>query len=96
VHDEKELERAIAAGARLIGVNNRDLRTFHVDLATSERLAEAIPSGVIRVAESGLKSHADVARLQTAGFDAFLVGESLLRQNDRTAAVRRLIEGDDR
>ena len=95
VHNEKELDRAIAAGARLVGVNNRNLRTFEVDLATSERLAGSIPEGVIRVAESGLKAHADVRRLQAAGFDAFLVGESLLRQNDRTAAVRRLIKGDD-
>lgn len=94
VHDEKELERAISGGARLIGVNNRDLRDFRVDLATSERLAAKIPAGVIKVAESGIRGHDDVRRLQNAGFDAFLVGESLLRQNDRAAAVRSLIEGD--
>ena len=91
VHDERELERAIAGGARLIGVNNRNLRDFSVDLASSERLAKQIPAGAIRVAESGIKTRQDVDRLQAAGFDAFLVGESLLRQNDRTAAVQQLI-----
>lgn len=90
VHDEEELQRAMDAGARLIGVNNRDLRTFKVDLATSEKLAGRIPDRAIRVAESGIGSHADVARLRAAGYDAFLVGESLLRQNDRAEAVRKL------
>jgi indole-3-glycerol phosphate synthase len=90
VHNEDELQRAVGGGARLIGVNNRDLRTFKVDLSTSENLAKRIPSGAIKVAESGIGSHADVQRLKSAGFDAFLVGESLLRQNDRAAAVRRL------
>ena len=94
VHDEEELQRAMDGGARLIGVNNRDLRSFTVDLATSERLAERMPDGVIRVAESGIREPADVIRLRRAGFHAFLVGESLLRQNDRAAAVRRLIKGD--
>ncbi|HUP46147.1 MAG TPA: indole-3-glycerol phosphate synthase TrpC [Thermoanaerobaculia bacterium] len=96
VHDEEELQRALDAGARIVGVNNRDLRDFSVDLATSERLAVAMPREIIRVAESGIRTHADVMRLRAAGFDAVLVGESLLRQNDRSAAVRRLIEGDDR
>jgi indole-3-glycerol phosphate synthase len=93
VHDEAELHRAIAGNARLIGVNNRDLRTFTVDLATSERLGAMIPEGVTRVAESGIRARQDVDRLHAAGFDAFLVGESLLRQNDRTAAVRALTGG---
>jgi indole-3-glycerol phosphate synthase len=93
VHDEKELERAIAGGARIIGVNNRNLRDFSVDLGASERLAQQIPSGVLRVAESGIKTRADVDRLRAAGFDAFLVGESLLRQKDRAAAVRQLVLG---
>lgn len=93
VHDETELQRAVAGGAKLIGVNNRDLRTFAVDLGTSERLAPQIPTGVIRVAESGIRSHDDVMRLRSAGFHAFLVGESLLRQNDRSAAVRQLVRG---
>ena len=91
VHDEAELEKAVAAGARIVGVNNRDLRDFRVDLATSERLAESIPAGVVRVAESGIRSRADVERLRAAGFDALLVGESLLRESDRAEAVRRLV-----
>ena len=90
VHDEAELERALKADARIIGVNNRDLKSFHVDLATSERLAAHIPSGVVRVAESGIRVRADVQRLRAAGFHAFLVGESLLRQQDRAAAVEAL------
>lgn len=90
IHDEEELKRAVDSGARLIGVNNRDLRTFHVDLTTSERLGALIPNGALKVAESGIGSAADVQRLRAVGFDAFLVGESLLRQNDRSAAVQRL------
>jgi indole-3-glycerol phosphate synthase len=90
VHDEEELERAVAGGARLIGVNNRDLRDFRVDLATSERLSPLMPPETIRVAESGIRVRADVERLHAAGFHAFLVGESLLRQDDRAAAVRTL------
>ena len=93
VHDEAELERAIGGGARIIGVNNRNLRDFSVDLGASERLAQQIPDGVLRVAESGIKTRADVDRLRAAGFHAFLVGESLLRQNDRAAAVRQLVIG---
>jgi len=93
VHDEHELQRAVDGGARIIGVNNRNLRDFSVDLGASERLAKQISNGVIRVAESGIKTRADVERLRAAGFDAFLVGESLLRQNDRAAAVRQLVFG---
>jgi indole-3-glycerol phosphate synthase len=93
VHDETELERAIAAGARIIGINNRNLLDFSVDLGASERLARQIPSGILRVAESGIKTRDDIDRLRAAGFDAFLVGESLLRQNDRAAAVRQLVSG---
>ena len=92
VHDEEELDRAVDGGARIIGVNNRNLRDFRVDLATSEKLASRMPRGVIKVSESGIKTRDDVERLAAAGFDAFLVGESLLRQNDRAAAVRRLLE----
>jgi indole-3-glycerol phosphate synthase len=91
VHDERELERAVGGGARLIGVNNRNLRDFGVDLATSERLSKLMPANVIRVAESGIKGPEHIARLRAAGFHAFLVGESLLRQNDRAAAVGRLL-----
>lgn len=90
VHDDAELAKAIAAGVAIVGVNNRNLRGFSVDLATSERLAASIPAGVTRVAESGIRSAADVDRLRRAGFDAFLVGESLLRADDRAEAVRRL------
>lgn len=93
VHDEEELERAVAGGARLIGVNNRDLRDFHVDLGTSERLAAKMPEDAIRVAESGIRNRQDVDRLLAAGFHGFLVGESLLRQDDRAAAVRALVLG---
>lgn len=91
VHDDAELDRAVQGGARIIGVNNRDLRTFNVDLATAERLSKRIPSAAVKVAESGIKTSQDVDRLRKAGFGAFLVGESLLRQNDRAAAVRSLI-----
>jgi indole-3-glycerol phosphate synthase len=91
VHDERELERAVEGGARIIGVNNRDLRDFRVDLGTSERLGALMPAGAIRVAESGIRTRGDVERLRAAGFHAFLVGESLLRQNDRAAALRALV-----
>ncbi|HEX3068535.1 MAG TPA: indole-3-glycerol phosphate synthase TrpC [Thermoanaerobaculia bacterium] len=91
VHDEGELARAVGGGARIIGINNRNLRDFSVDLGASERLAKQIPQGALRVAESGIKTRVDVDRLRAAGFDAFLVGESLLRQNDRAAAVRQLV-----
>lgn len=92
VHDEHELERAVEGEARIIGVNNRDLRDFHVDLATAERLGALMPLDVIKVAESGIKTRQDVDRLRAAGFQAFLVGESVLRQNDRAAAVQALIK----
>jgi indole-3-glycerol phosphate synthase len=93
VHDEAELQRAIEGGARLIGVNNRDLQSFQVDLATSERLGALIPPDAIRVAESGIRTRADIDRLHSAGFNAFLVGESLLRQEDRSGAVAALVNG---
>ncbi|HEU5162289.1 MAG TPA: bifunctional indole-3-glycerol phosphate synthase/phosphoribosylanthranilate isomerase, partial [Thermoanaerobaculia bacterium] len=93
VHDEEELASALAAGATLVGVNNRNLKTFDVDLATAERLAKSIPPGVLRVAESGIRSAADAARMKASGFDAILVGEHLLRQADREAGVRSLRGG---
>lgn len=92
VHDEDELARAVEAGARIIGVNNRNLRDFRVDLCTAEKLSARMPRDTVRVAESGIKTRQDVDRLRAAGYSAFLVGESLLRQNDRAAAVRALIE----
>lgn len=91
VHDEEELERAIGGGARIIGVNNRNLRDFRVDLCTAETLSVRMPAGAIKVAESGIKTRSDIDRLRAAGYHAFLVGESLLRQNDRAAAVQALI-----
>jgi indole-3-glycerol phosphate synthase len=90
VHDAAELERAIASGARIIGVNNRDLRTFQVRIETSLDLAERMPAGVIRVSESGIHSSADVARLRDAGYSAFLVGEHLMKSGDPAAALRGL------
>lgn len=91
VHDETEMTRALAVGASLIGINNRDLRTFAVDLATTERLAPLAGDGVILVGESGVFSRADVERLGAAGVKAVLVGEGLILQPDRAAAVRALL-----
>jgi indole-3-glycerol phosphate synthase len=91
VHDERELERAIACGSDVIGVNNRDLKTFHVDLATAERLASRIPDGILKVAESGIHSGEDVARLRSAGFGVFLVGESLITKASPGEALRELL-----
>jgi indole-3-glycerol phosphate synthase len=90
VHDEAELERALASGATILGVNNRDLRNFQVSLETSERLARLMPAGALKVAESGIHSRADVERLQTAGFQAFLVGEHLMKSGDPAAALKAL------
>ena len=92
VHDETELERAADAGATLIGINNRDLRSFHVDLAVTERLAPLAPDGALLVGESGIFTGEDVTRLRRAGIDAVLVGESLIVAPDRAAAVRALRE----
>lgn len=91
VHDGEELKVAVASGARLIGVNNRNLHTFEVTLDTSLQLAEKIPSGVVPVAESGIHSSADVQRLRAAGFQAFLVGEHLMKSGDPASAMRALL-----
>jgi indole-3-glycerol phosphate synthase len=91
VHDAGELSRALDAGCDLIGVNARDLRTFEVNLETAIHLAEKIPSGVVRVAESGIRSGEDVGRLRDAGYDAFLVGESLMQAGSPGEALRALI-----
>ena len=91
VHDEAEMERAARLHSRLIGVNNRDLRTFRTDLATTERLAPLAPDGTLLVAESGINHHADLARLADAGVRCFLVGESLMRQADVETATRQLL-----
>lgn len=90
VHDEAELARAVDAGARIVGVNNRNLRTLAVDPATSERIARALPDGVIAVSESGLSRADDVVRLQALGYSAFLVGERLMTSPDPEAALRAL------
>jgi indole-3-glycerol phosphate synthase len=93
VHDEAEMARAGRLRSRLIGVNNRDLRTFRTDLATTERLAPLAPDGALLVAESGINTHADVVRLSESGVRCLLVGESLMRQADVAAATRALLEG---
>jgi indole-3-glycerol phosphate synthase len=96
-HDEAELDRAVAAGAQFIGVNNRDLKTFKVDLATTERLgarlrkASSSAAPPLLVGESGIHTRADVERLAKAGVQAILVGESLMRQTDLPAKVHELL-----
>ena len=95
-HDEDELQRALDAGCNLIGINSRNLRTFEVTLDTALRLAEKIPSGCLRVAESGIHSGADIARLKATGYDAFLIGESLMKQERPGEALKKLLEEAER
>jgi indole-3-glycerol phosphate synthase len=90
VHNAAELEPALASGAEIIGVNNRNLHTFEVSLETSLELAGRIPSSVVKVTESGVHSRADVKRLQAAGYQAFLVGEHLMKSSDPVQALRAL------
>jgi indole-3-glycerol phosphate synthase len=91
VHTREELDRAVDLGAKLIGINNRNLTTFEVDLATTEELSEDVPEGVILVSESGLKTQADARRVHAAGCQAILVGESLMRTGDIAGQVKELL-----
>ena len=91
-HDEEELQRALDAGCDLIGINSRNLRTFEVNLETAFRLADKIPDACVRVAESGIQSGADIARLRSAGYEAFLIGESLMKAERPGEALAKLTE----
>ncbi len=91
VHDEQELGRALDAGCEIIGVNSRDLRTLEVNLGTALRLGPQLPAGVLHVAESGIQSADDVRRLRAAGYEAFLIGESLMQADSPGAALRQLL-----
>jgi indole-3-glycerol phosphate synthase len=96
VHDERELDRAVAAGATMIGVNNRNLKTLAVDVGGAERLAAGMPADVLAVAESGLRTTDDLDRLRALGYAAFLVGERLMTADDPAAALTALLGGGQR
>ncbi|HSD94531.1 MAG TPA: indole-3-glycerol phosphate synthase TrpC, partial [Syntrophales bacterium] len=91
VHDETDLEKAVSAGARIVGINNRDLETFRTDLETSIRLARRVPKGVTVVSESGINSRGDIERLMDTGIHAVLVGESLMREKNIGKKLRELL-----
>lgn len=90
VHDEAEVDRAIGCGARMIGVNNRDLSTFEVDVSRAERMKDLLPAGIVTVAESGVTTPEGAARMAAAGYDAVLVGEAAVRAADRAGFIRRI------
>ncbi|MGH7961982.1 MAG: indole-3-glycerol phosphate synthase TrpC [Candidatus Binatia bacterium] len=94
VHDETELERALACGVQLLGINNRDLRTFHTTIETSERLMRLVPSGVTVVSESGLSRAEQLSRLEAQGVRAFLIGETFMAAPDRGVLLRTLLRGE--
>lgn len=91
IHEESDLEKALAAGCRLVGINNRDLQTFRVDLAVTERLVRQIPSQIVVVSCSGIRRREEILRLEQAGVKAFLIGESLVAAEDPEAALRELV-----
>lgn len=91
VHDEDELARALSLSPRMVGVNNRNLKTLHVDLATGLNLAASMPDGILKVAESGIDGNDTLQTFATAGFNAFLIGESLMRHRDIAAATRAIL-----
>ena len=94
IHSEDDAAKALDCGAAILGVNNRDLTTMKASLETSFRLAPLLPPTVLKVSESGIEEPSDIERLRAAGYDAFLIGERLMREPDPGAALRRLLEGD--
>jgi indole-3-glycerol phosphate synthase len=93
VHSQEELKRALAAGSEIIGINNRDLRTFDVDTAVAKKLIPLIPKGKVIVAESGLQNHDEVLELKECGANAVLIGETFMKAKDMTAKIREVMYG---